>query len=71
MNRVLPADATIDPFNGAPLHLAKLSEGWLIYSVGANLKDDGGDLVDKKDVGLGPRRAAVEGTPGGDPEAHE
>ena len=67
----LPVDATIDPFNGAPLHLKKLPEGWLIYSVGANLKDDGGDLEDKKDVGLGPRRAVVMHLPDGDPESHE
>jgi hypothetical protein len=67
----LPADATIDPFNGAPLHLKKLPEGWLIYSVGANLKDDGGDVEDKKDVGLGPRRVVVEHAADGDPESHE
>lgn len=67
----LPAGETTDPFNGAPLHLRKLPEGWLIYSVGANLTDDGGDLVDNKDVGLGPRRAVVEHTPDGDPEPDE
>ena len=30
----LPADVQVDPYNGEPLHLKKLPEGWLIYSVG-------------------------------------
>ena len=51
----LPADVLIDPYNGQPLHLKKLPEGWLIYSVGNNLKDDGGKLNEEhEDVGLGP-----------------
>ena len=50
----LPVEAITDPYNGEPLHLKKLPEGWLIYAVGANLLDDGGDLENKKDWGLGP-----------------
>jgi hypothetical protein len=51
----LPPEAITDPFNGKPLHLKKLPDGWLIYSVGKNLKDDGGTLTDEReDVGLGP-----------------
>ena len=50
----LPADVTTDPFNDEPLHIRKLPTGWLIYSVGADLKDDGGDLTDYHDVGVGP-----------------
>ncbi|HTU26311.1 MAG TPA: hypothetical protein VMF30_12980, partial [Pirellulales bacterium] len=55
----LPADATTDPFNDEPLHLKRTPEGWLIYSVGPDLTDDGGDLAARKnsqpkDVGLGP-----------------
>jgi hypothetical protein len=50
----LPADVVTDPFNGEPLHIKKLPAGWLIYSVGQNLEDDGGDLTDYLDVGLGP-----------------
>ena len=50
----LPADVTTDPFNGAPLLLKKLPEGWLIYSVGRNLTDDGGKLSDQQDIGIGP-----------------
>jgi len=40
--------------------LKKLSDGWLIYAVGKNLKDDGGKLADLEDVGLGPPSAAEE-----------
>ncbi|HEX4142055.1 MAG TPA: hypothetical protein VHY91_00780 [Pirellulales bacterium] len=50
----LPADVTTDPFNGEPLKLKKLPAGWLVYSVGLNLKDDCGDLTDNRDVGVGP-----------------
>jgi hypothetical protein len=38
----LPAETTIDPFTGEPLHVEKAPHGWLIYSVGKNLRDDGG-----------------------------
>ncbi len=58
----LPHEATIDPFNGEPLHLKKLPEGWIVYSVGPDLKDDGGILDGKidgiTDVGAGPIRKA-------------
>ena len=50
----LPAEATTDPFNGEPLHLKKGPDGWIVYSVGMNLKDDGGRIADHKDEGLGP-----------------
>ena len=52
----LPSEATIDPFNGEPLHVKKLPEGWMVYSVGPDLKDDGGILDGKTDVGAGPIR---------------
>jgi hypothetical protein len=51
----LPAETTTDPYNGQPMHVKKTADGWLIYSVGSNLKDDGGKLDDDRtDVGLGP-----------------
>jgi hypothetical protein len=52
----LPAETTSDPFNGEPLHVKKTSQGWLVYSVGVNCKDDGGKLDDAEDgdVGVGP-----------------
>jgi hypothetical protein len=50
----LPAEATTDPFTDSPLHVKKVSGDWLIYSVGVNLTDDGGDLEENMDVGVGP-----------------
>ncbi len=50
----LPAEAKTDPFDGRPLRLKKLAGGWLIYSVGPNLKDEGGRLNLYRDIGLGP-----------------
>jgi hypothetical protein len=50
----LPGEATIDPFNGELLHVKKLPEGWLVYSVGSNLIDEGGQLDQKADLGAGP-----------------
>jgi hypothetical protein len=56
----LPAEATIDPFNGEPLHVKKLPDGWLVYSVGRNLQDDGGKLDNAEgDVGVGPLKPYV------------
>jgi hypothetical protein len=52
----LPKEATIDPFSGEPLKVKRTDEGWVIYSVGTNGIDDGGDFKDQKDVGLAPRR---------------
>ncbi len=53
-NLGLPAEATTDPFNGEPLHVKRLPQGWLVYSVGKNLRDDGGKLDDGSDIGVGP-----------------
>jgi hypothetical protein len=53
----LPAEATTDPYNGEPLHIKKLPQGWVVYSVGPNLKDDGGRLdisIWSGDIGVGP-----------------
>lgn len=51
----LPQEATIDPFNGKPLIVKRHADGWMVYSVGPNLKDDGGKLDGISDVGVGPR----------------
>ena len=53
----LPAVDTIDPFNGQPLIVKPTAAGWLVYSVGMNGVDDGGDFAKDKDVGFGPPRA--------------
>ncbi len=42
-----------NPFTEQPLIVRKLGSGWLIYSVGRDLKDDGGD-VDVHDDGIAP-----------------
>ncbi|MDB5389245.1 MAG: hypothetical protein JWM11_4891 [Planctomycetaceae bacterium] len=52
----LPESATTDPFTGMPLRLKKTDTGWLVYSTGENLKDDGGELADLRDIGLGPKK---------------
>lgn len=52
----LPAETISDPFTGEPLHVKNTPQGWLVYSVGVNLKDDGGKISypSNSDVGLGP-----------------
>jgi tetratricopeptide (TPR) repeat protein len=52
----LPVTATTDPFTGKPLQVKKLPGGWLVYSLGKDLKDDGGDFTEARDVGVGPPR---------------
>ncbi len=57
----LPAETTTDPFTDEPLHVTKLPQGWLVYSVGRNLRDDGGklDYGPDCDVGVGPPPCAT------------
>jgi len=50
----LPKETTTDPFSGRPLIVKKVDGSWLVYPVGENLMDDGGDLEDSIDVGLRP-----------------
>jgi hypothetical protein len=50
----LPEAATVDPFSGQPLLVKKLANGWMVYSVGGNLVDDGGILDGRTDIGAGP-----------------
>jgi len=52
----LPKEATIDPFSCKPLILKHTDDGWLIYSVGRDGVDDGGDFTDQKDAGLRPSK---------------
>lgn len=60
----LPANATTDPFNGQPLHIKKLPQGWLVYSVGRDLQDNGGKIGDSvTDVGVGPPPTAKADEP--------
>ena len=50
----LPAETTIDPYNGKPLNVKWRPGGWMVYSVGSNGVDDGGKLDGKTDIGAGP-----------------
>jgi hypothetical protein len=52
----LPPEAVVDPFTGESLHVKRMPQGWLVYSVGPNMEDDGGKLDDpvQGDVGVGP-----------------
>jgi len=43
----LPSNLT-DPYDGQPLRYKKLTKGYVVYSVGEDGKDDGGD--EKKDI---------------------
>jgi hypothetical protein len=54
----LPAEATLDPYNGEPLRLKKRRDGWMVYAVGRDLADDGGALDTSADIGVGPIRRA-------------
>jgi hypothetical protein len=58
----LPVETITDPFTGEPLQVKKTPQGWLVYSVGQNFKDDGGKLDDPTsgDVGVGPPPPAVK-----------
>jgi hypothetical protein len=49
----LPTEATIDPFSGKPLQLKATEQGWIVYSVGKDGRDDGGKVNDLTDVGFG------------------
>jgi hypothetical protein len=50
----LPPDTFTDPYNDNPLYIKPKGQGWLVYSVGADFRDDGGELAHDRDVGLGP-----------------
>ena len=54
----LPKEATLDLFTDKPLIVKKVPSGWLIYSVGQDLQDDGGQIGDDDnemlDYGIAP-----------------
>lgn len=49
----LPGNATIDPYTGEPLHVKRVKAGWIVYSVFDDRVDDGGNIKQHKDVGVG------------------
>ncbi len=42
----------VDPYDGAPMRLRLDADGYTVYSVGLNAKDDGGSLAGSLDEGL-------------------
>jgi hypothetical protein len=52
----LPRGVTIDPFDGQPLRLKHTPEGWIVYTVYRDRKDDGGDFSGLNDRGVAPRK---------------
>lgn len=59
----LPREVLVDPYNGEQMHVKKRPDGWLVYSVGRNLQDDGGRVGSwpdsaYEDVGWGPIKSA-------------
>jgi hypothetical protein len=52
----LPAEATTDPFTGQQLMTKQIDGGWIVYSVGNDGVDDGGEFETQKDFGVGPAK---------------
>lgn len=51
----IPADWKRDPFDGQELRLAQTPKGWIVYSVGENLHNDGGEMGGiSDDIAVGP-----------------
>jgi hypothetical protein len=48
--QILPDGPPIDPFSGKPLRWTETPEGLVVYSVGFDRKDDGGNIDNKKNV---------------------
>ena len=50
----VPEAMTVDTMNGESMKVKKLDDDWVVYSVGPNLIDDGGDSHAIKDFVVGP-----------------
>ena len=42
----------VDPFDGQPLRYREKGTGYLLYSIGPDLKDDSGERMNGKDIVL-------------------
>lgn len=55
----LPPEIVDDPFTSEPLRIIRNPEGWVVYSVGPDGVDNGGDCAERcgrgRDWGIGPR----------------
>ncbi|GEM_PF-5611464 len=57
----MPADWRRDPFDGQELRLVRQQEGWKVYSVGANLHNDGGESQGiSDDIAVGPFPVSIQ-----------
>jgi hypothetical protein len=50
----LTAEATVDPYTDKPLVVKRTDGQWVVYGLGANQTDDGGNFENLEDVGIGP-----------------
>ncbi len=48
----LPEASRMDPFTDRPLVMRRTDQGMLVYSLGRNRLDDGGDFIRRQDVGI-------------------
>ncbi|GAB6186707.1 hypothetical protein [Thermopirellula anaerolimosa] len=70
----IPEEWKRDPFDGQELRLAQTPSGWIVYSVGENLHNDGGEMGGISDdiaVGPFPPREESERTPAAPPPTRE
>jgi hypothetical protein len=51
---LLTPAAPLDPYLGLPLHYRRTASGFRLYSVGPNLRDDGGNVIPSKEGELPP-----------------
>ena len=49
----VPPAMIMDTMNGEPMKVKRVDDRWIVYSVGANLVDDGGDSERRQDFVLG------------------
>jgi hypothetical protein len=52
----------VDPFSGQPIRFVPAAHGYVVYSVGANRQDDGGDLGDGRSFITTPTGARLRAT---------
>jgi len=55
----LPPECLIDPFDGKRLRIKRTPRGPIVYSVGEDLVDDGGDIFWKTDPPAAPRDVGI------------
>jgi hypothetical protein len=60
----LPAECLIDPFDGKPMRIKQTGEGPIVYTIGPDQKDDGGNLDQTAgkgmDFGLAPTQRPIK-----------